>query len=247
VYFDDDGMAELFDVFARDTDSIYRPWLTEVVPDLSAVPGSRAADLGCGTGRYLDLLAAGHGQVLGVDISDRSLDIARARTTNPLVQLQRRSLLDVTAERDGQFDTVLTVNTVHHLRDHDTVLPHLRSLVAPGGHLARIDLTDPGGWGTLDWQIASAFTDAELSYRHRSRDLNTALDLLRLRLHPAWLTHATTDIPLTRDQFHTAYTATFPGAELTDLNPVITAVHWHNTGTEPGLEPRRGGGVTQWT
>jgi SAM-dependent methyltransferase len=161
------------------------------------------------------------------------------RTSHPPVQLQRRSLLDVTAERDGQFDTVLTVNTVHALQAHDVVLPHLRSLVAPGGHLVLVDLIDLGVWGTLDWQIASAFADAEQSYRHRSRDLNVALDLLRLRLHPTWLTHSTTNVPLTREQFHTAYSAAFPGAGFIGLNAVVTAVHWHNAGP---AQPSAGAG-----
>ena len=48
----------------------------------------------------------------------------------------------------------------------------------------------------------------------------------RLRLHPAWLEHVTTNIPLTREQFHAQYGAVFPGAEFAELDPVVAAVHW---------------------
>jgi 2-polyprenyl-3-methyl-5-hydroxy-6-metoxy-1,4-benzoquinol methylase len=222
-----DVLAELFATFAADTDSIYRTWVTAAVPDLADRPGSRAVDLGCGSGRFTDLLADRHNHVLGVDIAARELDLARANHTQPHVRFEHRGLLDVTADRDGQFDTVFTVNTVHHLRAHDIVLPHLRSLVAPGGHLIAVDIVDPGQWRDLDWHIHDAFTDAETSYRHRSQDAGIAADLVRLRLHPAWLDHVTENIPLTRDQFTAFYIAAFPGVEITNLDRVVAAAHWH--------------------
>jgi hypothetical protein len=75
--------------------------------------------------------------------------------------------------------------------------------------------------------VSEAFRDAEESYRRRSRTPEAAADVLRLRLHPAWLEHVTTNIPLTRDGFHAAYSEAFPGAEFTDdLNHVVAAIHW---------------------
>ena len=225
TYFDE--LAELFHIFAADTDPMYRGWVTASVPDLGHRPGSRAVDRGCGSGRFIDLLAGRHGAVLGVDIAEREIAIARREHPQPHVRLEKRSLLDVTAAADGQFDTVFSVNTVHHLRAHDVVLPHLRSLLAPGGHLVIIDIVDPGGWATgADWHIHEAFVDAESSYRHRSKDRNVAADLLRLRLHPAWLEHVTTNIPLTREEFRAQYGAVFPYAEFADLDRVVAAVYW---------------------
>ena len=225
AYFDD--LAELFRTVATDTDPIYRSWVTAVVPRLSERPGSRAVDLGCGPGRFLDLLADRHSEVLGVDIAEAGIEIARREHRRPNIRLQTRSLLDVTAETDGRFDTVFSVNTIHHLRAHDVVLPHLRSLLVPGGHLVVADIVDPGGWDSgVDWHIHEAFVSAENSYRNRSQDPEVAADFLRLQLHPAWLEHVTTNIPLTREQFHTQYGAVFPGAEFAELDRVVAAVHW---------------------
>jgi SAM-dependent methyltransferase len=222
-----DELAELFHTFAVDTDVIYRAWVTDVVPDLSDQDGSRAADLGCGSGRFLGLLADRHREVLGVDISAREIEMARAEHGRPGVRLEVRGLLDVTVATDGPFDTVFTVNTLHHLRAYDVALPHLRSLLVPGGHLVAVDLVDPGHWGDLDWHISRTFEDAEESYRRRSQDRNVAADIVRLRLHPAWLGRAAANAPLPRTEFHDRYRAIFPGATFTDLHDDIIGVHWH--------------------
>jgi hypothetical protein len=94
-----------------------------------------------------------------------------------------------------------------------------------------VDLVDPGGWASgMDWHIHQAFAAAEASYRTRSKDPDIAAAVLRLFLHPAWLKHVTTNIPLTREELHTAYGGVFPGAEFTDLDPVVAAIHWQAPG-----------------
>ena len=221
VYFNE--LAELFAVFAADTDCIYRPWLESVLP----ASGDSAVDLGCGSGRWTGLLVDRYADVLGVDIADR--EITMARMAHPDAEFDVRSLLDVTPERDGLFDLVLSVNTVHHLSDHDRALPHLRSLAAPGGSVVVVDITDPGGWATREYQEADAFRDAEESYRHRSKDYRIAAKVLELHLHPAWLDHVLNDVPLTRPEFRRQYAAAFPDATFAELHRVVTAMHWTNT------------------
>lgn len=222
VYFDE--LAELFAVFAADTDMIYRPWLAATLP----ASGGRAVDLGCGSGRWTGLLTGRYDSVLGVDIAEREIEMARA--AHPAADFAVRSLLDVTPDADGLFDLVFSVNTVHHLRAHDVVLPHLRTLVAPGGLLVVVDITDPGGWATMDYQVRDAFLDAEESYRERGRDHRIAAKVLELHLHPLWLQHALNDVPLTRPDFLRTYAAHFPGAEFAELHRVVTAVAWRDPG-----------------
>lgn len=222
VYFDE--LAELFAVFAADTDGIYRGWLSRVLP----ARAGRAVDLGCGSGRWTGLLLERSADVLGVDIAER--EIAMAAAAHPAASFAVRSLLDLTPAADGTFDLVLCVNTVHHLRDHERVLPHLRSLVAPGGTLVVVDVTDPGGWATLDYQVRDAFLDAEESYRERSRDHRIAAKVLELHLHPLWLEHALNDVPLTRPEFVATYGRHFPGARFAQLHRVVTAMAWTAAG-----------------
>jgi SAM-dependent methyltransferase len=225
-----DELAELLEKFAADTEGVYRDWVEAHVPP----EGPRAVDLGCGSGRFVGLLADRYDEVLAIDISARQIELAKAACTRPNVTYQARSLLDLDPKRDGLFDLAFSVNALHCLGDHDLALPHVKSLLADGGHAVIIDLVDPGAWASRDWHIQEAFRDALDSYRNRSRDHNTAADVLRLRLHPAWLEHVTTCIPLTRPLFHTAYNAVFPGAQFTDdLNSAVAAMHWTGPAAAP--------------
>ena len=221
VYFDE--LAELFGIYAEDIDPVYRNWIEPNIP----ASGKRAVDLGCGSGRFVDLLAKRYDGVLGVDIAEREIEMARAKHRQPHVVFETRSLLDVTAERDGLFDLVFSVNTIYHLQDHENVLPHVKSLVAPGGHVVVVDIVDPGQWRSIDWHVSQAFAYAEESYRNRSRDHNVAADVLRLFLHPTWLQHMKDNIPLTRPEFRRHYSTAFPGAEFTDdIYSVVAAMKW---------------------
>jgi hypothetical protein len=138
------------------------------------------------------------------------------------------SLLDVPA--DPPFEVVLSVNTLFHLfREHgpDTVLPHVRSLVAPGGWAVIVDVVSPGA-RPLFWHRWWGVQDATrtLVRRHSLRDART---VLRLRQHPVWMTHARLNQPLRRAEFHRRYAELFPGAAFTDdLDPFICAIRWHN-------------------
>lgn len=221
-----DDLAELRATLAADTRLIYSDWLAEVVPDRSVRLGSRAVDLGCGSGRFADLLVDRYQYVLGVDVDEQEVAHARAEHGRPRLRFEVRSLFDVAPEIDGQWDLVFSVDTLHRVRAHDLVLPHLRSLVAPGGDVIVVDAIDPGQWRSRDWQVAEAFRDAEDSYRSRSLEVETAVEVLRLRLHPAWLQQVARDVPLPREEFGQRYAAAFPGATFTELHTSVLGMHW---------------------
>jgi 2-polyprenyl-3-methyl-5-hydroxy-6-metoxy-1,4-benzoquinol methylase len=194
----------------------------------AAGPGDRAADLGCGTGRFEGLLADSYRSVLAVDISGRELELAKERHPRPEVTYGQRSLLDVTPATDGRFDLVLSVNTIFHLRDHDRVLPHVRDLVAPGGWAVLVDIVSPAGARARTPLLHRWYGVGEtVRTLRRRRSLTDAWLVLRIRQHRTWMEHAATNRPLTREQFHTAYAAAFPGAEFTDsLDPFVCAIRW---------------------
>jgi SAM-dependent methyltransferase len=223
-----DPLAELYERYAEISDGVYRPWLTAALE--VGGPHVRAADLGCGTGRFDDLLAERYASVLAVDVSGRELALARERHRDrPGLVFAQRSLLDVTPETDGRFDLVLSVNTIFHLRDHDRVLPHVRSLVAPGGWAVLVDIVSPEAAARRHSDLrhrAYGVADAVRTLRRR-RSLADAWLVLRLRQHPVWMQHARTNRPLTRAEFHRRYGEVFPGATFTDsLDPFVCALRW---------------------
>jgi 2-polyprenyl-3-methyl-5-hydroxy-6-metoxy-1,4-benzoquinol methylase len=228
-----DTLARLFERYAEMEADSYTPWLTAVVPD-RAGRGSRAVDLGCGSGRFTGLLAERYDEVLAVDIAERLLEIARAKRARPNIRYECRSLWDVTADRDGRFDVVMCINTINHVRDHDRVLPHIRGLVSPGGHAVLVDIVyDDSRPRSRLWHYQDGFQYASrvLVHEHSPRH---ALAALRLRWHPTWIEHVTTSTPLSRDEFHHRYGKVFPGATFTDdVLPVLCATHWQAPARDP--------------
>jgi 2-polyprenyl-3-methyl-5-hydroxy-6-metoxy-1,4-benzoquinol methylase len=221
-------IAELYERYAEINDAVYRPYIERELP----AAGARAVDLGCGSGRFTGLLAGRCRQVLAVDIAEREVAIARAKRARPNIEYRVGSLLDLSPEKDGRFDVVLSVNTLFHLfaeHDVDAVLRHVRSLVAPGGAVVIVDIVSPGPRAVLVhrwWGL----TDAVRTLVRR-RSMSDAWTVFRLRQHPVWMRHARTNHPLTRPAFHRRYAALFAGAEFTDdIDPFVCAVVWRDPG-----------------
>jgi 2-polyprenyl-3-methyl-5-hydroxy-6-metoxy-1,4-benzoquinol methylase len=61
----------------------------------------------------------------------------------PNIRYQRRDLREVTPDRDGRFDLVLSAYALHHVDRLGTTLRGIRDLVAPGGQVILIDNVDP--------------------------------------------------------------------------------------------------------
>lgn len=100
---------------------------------LAPAPGGRAADLGCGAGRYTVALHrhVGAHETVGVDTSPRMLAEARALQA-PGVRFELADLADV----DGGWDVLYANASLQWVADHRRLIPHLASKLRPGGQLA---------------------------------------------------------------------------------------------------------------
>lgn len=116
-------------------------WLCERLPS-----GSRVLDVGCGTGipTAKQLADAGH-EVIGIDISEGMLDIARRGV--PGVEFQHRSIAEMD-EGLGTFDAVVAFFALLMLPRAEIVesLRRLRAATRPGGYfmlsMVEADLDD---------------------------------------------------------------------------------------------------------
>lgn len=223
-YFDD--LAELYERFTRVRDAATSPvrsWIVEQLP-----PGRRAIDVGCGSGNNCGMLADRYDEVVGVDISQKMLDIAATKPSRVPVRYERRSALDLSPGADGTFDLVMSVNSVFHMGPAEVVLPRLRDLVAPGGRIVIIDVTQPDGTthAPPSKQSAYAFETARTVYEV-SGDVEAAADSMRMMLHPRWLEMSARHMPLTDTEFARRYEAALPGVRITkDLIPTMSAALW---------------------
>jgi SAM-dependent methyltransferase len=102
---------------------------------LPAVTGSRVLDLGCGAGQLAHHLAAkGAAEVIGVDLSERMLALARAEWSHPRVTYQRAALEEVAFPLD-RFELVVSSLAFHYVADYQGLCRRIAGWLVRGGAL----------------------------------------------------------------------------------------------------------------
>jgi SAM-dependent methyltransferase len=96
--------------------------------------GGRALELGCGTGIFLEQVAASGARIHGIDLSDDLLLQARRKVARlPNVSLTRGNA-EALPYANGSFDLVYGSSVLHHLH-LDAALAEAHRVLRPGGRL----------------------------------------------------------------------------------------------------------------
>ena len=107
------------------------PTLRAMLPPLQ---GKRVLDLGCGYGWFCRWArAAGAASVLGIDLSERMLERARADTSDPAITYLRASIDSATLDA-ASFDVVYSSLALHYIADFDALCRSVARALVPGGH-----------------------------------------------------------------------------------------------------------------
>jgi thioesterase domain-containing protein/SAM-dependent methyltransferase/acyl carrier protein len=139
---------------ARYFNNIARSVLEAVVKTQSQDKLLRILEVGGGTGGtttcLLPILPKERTSYWFTDVSDLFLEKAKQKfNTYPFV---RYGLLDIEQNPQNQgyqhhsFDVVVAVNVLHATRDIEETLENVRSLLAPGGLLLMVEVTNPQSW-----------------------------------------------------------------------------------------------------
>lgn len=133
--------------------------------DRYALPAApRILDAGCGTGEIASRLAERFpgGSVLGVDIVDAHLELARARYARlaPRLQFEHQSIFELSAANDT-FDLTVCRHVLHAVPHAERVVAELARVTRPGGTLHLI----PEDYGMLHFQHRAAFDPADFWHR----------------------------------------------------------------------------------
>ena len=117
---------------------------------------ARILDAGCGSGRNMVELAR-HGTVTGVELSETSVALARARNVGEVIS---GSVLDMPFPADS-FDLAVSLDVIEHLEDDLGALREMRRTVTPGGSLLVTVPAYPWLWSGHD----------EINHHHPRRSL----------------------------------------------------------------------------
>lgn len=125
------GTIDLVDI--PRAEKIELEFLSQLVGDLS---GKTLLDLGCGTGKFGLKFAASAREVVGVDISKNTIEIANNTAEKYEINNFRGLLDDFKSNRyQDYFDVALAINVLHHTDDADVILGNVYRSLKKGGKL----------------------------------------------------------------------------------------------------------------
>ena len=127
------------------------PQEVELFRGYALPPDARILDAGCGTGEAASRIAElfPGASVLGVDIIDAHLDLARSRYAHlaPRLKFEHQSIYELNAP-DRSFDLVVCRHVIHSIPHADRVVAELARVTRPRGYLHLI----PEDYGMLHFR-----------------------------------------------------------------------------------------------
>ena len=106
-----------------------KPALYSLCPDLE---GKAVLDLGCGCGEHCaEYQRRGASKIIGVDISEKMLSVAKAE--HPEISFIRGDMSDLSFI-DGRFDAVFSSLAVHYIEDFPALVRQIYGMLNPGGY-----------------------------------------------------------------------------------------------------------------
>jgi 2-polyprenyl-6-hydroxyphenyl methylase/3-demethylubiquinone-9 3-methyltransferase len=129
-----DPEGELFGPLHR-INPLRLAWLLRVTDD---VAGKRVLDVGCGGGILSESMAGQGAEVLGIDLSQKSLAVAKLHRLESGAKVEYRMVAaEVLAqEMPGAFDVVTCMEMLEHVPDPGAIVAACARLVRTGGVIA---------------------------------------------------------------------------------------------------------------
>ena len=97
--------------------------------------GKHALDVGCGGGILAEAMATAGAKVLGIDLSDKALSVARLHQLESGVEVDYRlsTAETLAAEEPGRFEIVTCMELLEHVPEPASTIAACATLVKPGG------------------------------------------------------------------------------------------------------------------
>ena len=121
-----------------------RRWKARLAADADPRPGDRALDLACGTGDISFEIAERGARVIGLDITARMIEIARAKR-----RIGRARAVFLVGDMmslpfpDGRFDVATVGYGIRNVPTIDIALGEIYRVLTPGGRVLSLDFNRP--------------------------------------------------------------------------------------------------------
>ena len=179
-----------------------------------ALSGVRALDVGCGGGILSESMARTGASVVGIDLADEVLTVARLHALEAGVQLEylRISAEELARQRPAAFDLVTCMEMLEHVPDPAATLAALAAAVKPGGDVIVSTLNRKPA------AFAVAIVGAEYVARILPRGTHEYLKFIRPSELSRWARAAGLQIKDLTGISYNALTRSFRLSNNTDIN-----------------------------
>ncbi|HET6724519.1 MAG TPA: bifunctional 2-polyprenyl-6-hydroxyphenol methylase/3-demethylubiquinol 3-O-methyltransferase UbiG [Gammaproteobacteria bacterium] len=111
------------------------PLRLDYVDSRAKLAGKTVLDVGCGGGILAESMAARGARVMGIDLGEAPLAVARLHRHESGVEVDYRavSVEDLAVEMAGQFDIITCMEMLEHVPDPSSVVAACATLLKPGG------------------------------------------------------------------------------------------------------------------
>ena len=151
-----------------------RLWKNLLAAHIDPAAISLVIDLGSGTGRFSELLAAHFGaRVIGIEPSQKMVDQARRKATSGDV-IYRRGSGEAIPLPDARADLVFMSQIFHHLTDPNAVVKECRRVLRPGGYACIRNGTREADYPHRHFFPLQALIDSDLTSRREIRSVFAA-------------------------------------------------------------------------
>jgi 2-polyprenyl-6-hydroxyphenyl methylase / 3-demethylubiquinone-9 3-methyltransferase len=117
----------------HDINPLRLDWIESGTP----LAGRRVVDVGCGGGLLSEGMAARGAEVIGIDLSEKPLAVARLHLLESGLKVDYRlsAAETLAAEMPGEFDCVTCLEMLEHVPDPAAIVSACARLVKPGGEV----------------------------------------------------------------------------------------------------------------
>jgi len=173
--YDKSDIAMVYDEARALTPERVRQWRDVLALDLAPAAITTVADLGCGTGRFTELLARHFtAQVIGIDPSERMIEQARRKSiAENVVFGQARA--EAVPLQDGSVDLAFMSQTYHHLSNPSAVARECFRILRQSGRVCVRNTTRDCDFPYRNFFLLQPLIDSDLPTRKEIRSVFLAV------------------------------------------------------------------------